>query len=102
MIRRAPWLTIAVFAATLALIAWQPFGAGNSVAVCGLAGALATWQALRDDIPLAARLVFPAVCFAGALVLIANSDIHGPPLLVVAVIGWLAKRSRSKGSGHLA
>jgi membrane associated rhomboid family serine protease len=29
---------------------WQPFGAGNSVAICGLAGALA-WTLHRHDVP---------------------------------------------------
>lgn len=83
-------------AGEIAGIFWQPVGAGNSVAVCGLVGALAAWQAMRRDIPVVARLVFPLVYFAGALVLVANSDIHGPPLLIGGAVGWASKRLGGK------
>lgn len=92
---RAIWvLTYAAsgLAGEIAGLFWQPIGAGNSVAVCGLIGALASWQLRRPNIPILARLVFPVVCFGGALLLIANQDIHGPPLLVGGAIGSLARK----------
>ena len=73
-------------------IFWQPVGAGNSVAVCGLIGALASWQLRRGNIPALARFVFPVVCFGGAVLLIANHDIHGPPLLVGGAVGSFARK----------
>jgi len=78
-------------AGEIAGIFWQPIGAGNSVAVCGLIGVLASWQLRRNGVPLAARLIFPLAAFGGGLVLIANHDIHGPPLLVGGVIGFLGR-----------
>ena len=92
MLGRRIWIAAYVaggLAGEIAGIFWQPIGAGNSVAVCGLIGVLAVWQLRRAGIPVLARLLFPALAFGGALLLIANQDIHGPPLLVGGIIGWL-------------
>jgi membrane associated rhomboid family serine protease len=54
---------------------WQPIGAGNSVAVCGLAGALAiaSWQreAPRDALEATAPAVWATALAAGTLTFIA-------------------------------
>jgi len=105
MLGGAAWLIAYVgagLAGEISGIFWQPVGAGNSVAVCGLIGALAAWQVMRRDIPVIARLVFPPVCFAGALVLVVSSDIHGPPLLVGGAVGWASKTLGGKGRNGLA
>ena len=94
MLGRTIWVLAYVaggLSGEIAGIFWQPFGAGNSVAVCGLIGVLAIWQLRREGVPVVARLVFPLLCFGGALVLIANHDIHGPPLLVGGAIGFLGR-----------
>jgi hypothetical protein len=119
-------------------LAWQPIGAGNSVAVCGLAGALVaallggwpapSWTptvvawwcgALGGTISGTALLVGLAAAFAAqlavqvtrgerriglvvagaalvyAVALIALRNLHGPPLLVGAVLsGAVAARRR--------
>jgi len=90
------WIWVAAYvigglSGEIAGLFWQPVGAGNSVAVCGLIGALASWQARRRAVPVLARFIFPLACFGGGLVLIANRDIHGPPLLVGGAIGLLGK-----------
>jgi len=62
---------------------WQPVGAGNSVAVCGLAGVLA-WRAADPDLPFWAR---PAALFwLGALL-----ATWWPPLLIVGLAAGIAE-----------
>lgn len=63
----------------LAGLAWQPVGAGSSVAVCGLLGALAAW--LWRDVRTVPARVGAAALLAGAWVLVYAHDLHGPPLL---------------------
>ena len=64
---------------------WQPYSGGMSVAFCGPLGALAVYV-------LMARFrrfyITAVVVLAGAVVLSAITDIHGPPILVGAVVGY--------------
>lgn len=71
-------------------IFWQPVGAGNSVALCGLAGLLAIYQMLRHGLAVPARFGFPIVVLGGGVVLTGFADLHGPPLLAGLVIGLIA------------
>jgi rhomboid protease GluP len=70
---------------------WQPSGAGNSVASCGLVGTVACWM-LRSP--------RPPFRFGGALLLLGSGflvyfrDIHGPPLLTGATLALLIFSSR--------
>lgn len=68
--------------------AWQPLGAGASVAGAGLLGALAAWFLFVNRRP---PTVFGAtILLGGAVVLTIVRDLHGPPLLVGAVMGSVA------------
>jgi hypothetical protein len=81
-------------------LAWQPVGAGSSVAVAGLLGAVATWALLpRTAMPLFAR-AGPALVFAGAAILCLLRDIHGPPVFVgagLALVFLLGRRAQRTG-----
>jgi rhomboid protease GluP len=72
-------------------LAWQPVGAGSSVAVAGLAGAVAVRWLLRPGIgaPAFAR-IGPFLILAGGAYLAAVRDIHGPPVFVGAGLAALA------------
>ena len=63
---------------TIAGYAWKPLGAGSSVAVAGLLGALAAILA-RGAAPQGR--VGTAMILGGALVLCYFRDMHGPPIL---------------------
>lgn len=64
--------------------AWEPHGAGASVALAGLAGAVLTLAIVRRDrLPTPARLLVP-LALAAAVVLTVMRDNHGPPTLVGA------------------
>jgi membrane associated rhomboid family serine protease len=65
----------------LAGYAWQPRGAGNSVAICGLAGALTVALVAGAGVPRVAPVVLAYWC--GALV----GSRWGPGLLLVGVAG---------------
>jgi membrane associated rhomboid family serine protease len=83
------WLILYViggFVGEIAGIAWRPVGAGSSVAVCGLVGALAAWMLLHK----ARQPRFGGtILLTGSLILIALRDLHGPPLLAGAIVGLL-------------
>ena len=66
--------------------AWKPVGAGASVAVAGLLGALGAWLIVDNRRPqgIAGGLVI----LVGAIVLTFVRDLHGPPILAGAAIGW--------------
>ncbi len=71
-------------------LAWQPEGAGSSVAVAGWLGAVMAWMAWPGtDVPVPAR-IGPVIVFALAVWLTTRGDIHGPPLLLGGVIGALS------------
>jgi membrane associated rhomboid family serine protease len=63
-------------------LVWKPMGAGSSVAVFGLVGALAAWLLMRKE-SWQARLG-GASLILWALILTAFRNLHGPPLLVCA------------------
>ena len=80
------------FLGELAGYAWQPSGAGASVAGAGLLGALASWTLLRVKVPQAK--FGSLVVLIGAIALTAARDIHGPPLLAGAGMGFVVMRMR--------
>ena len=81
------------FVGELAGCAWKPIGAGSSVAVAGLLGALAVWLifANRQRQALAGGLFI----LFGAVALTLFRDLHGPPILVGACLGWVMLRSQT-------
>jgi membrane associated rhomboid family serine protease len=99
------WLTlyfVSGFTAGLIACAWQPTGAGASIAGAGLLGALAFPVLLRVRVPQAK---FGAlVVLAGAIALTGMRDIHGPPILVGGCIALIAMRlsPREKDRVHHA
>ncbi len=84
----------------LAGLAWKPLGAGSSVAICGLLGALAAWL-LRNPRPMQSRFG-GIVILVGAVVLTALRDLHGPPLLVGIGLGWAMLRQDARKSSAAA
>jgi rhomboid protease GluP len=78
----------------IAGFAWQPQGAGASVAGAGLLGALAAWLLLINKRPQA--IFGAAVILLGAISLTTIRDLHGPPILTGACIAatsfWLRKQ----------
>ncbi len=70
----------------LAGYAWQPYGAGASVAGAGLLGSLAMWLFYKGKV---AQTYFGgAVILIGAVILVFFRDIHGPPVLAGACIAF--------------
>jgi membrane associated rhomboid family serine protease len=81
------WLLIFVAGAVvseLIALAWQPIGAGNSVANFSLAGAVAV-RCVLDRRSLAVRIA-AAVTLAAGIALLALRDIHGAATLAGAAI----------------
>lgn len=75
-------------------LAWQPVGAGSSVAICGLLGAIAVWLLVRVGI---GRARFGAFVILGfGLVLIHARDLHGPPILATALLAGIILRVRRR------
>ncbi|MET7301160.1 rhomboid family intramembrane serine protease [Embleya sp. NPDC005575] len=86
-----PWRTLLVFTASgvtaqvVSMAGWSLQGGGDSVAICGLVGALATWYAARGNLAALRRvaLVIPAA----GLVLCLLTNNHGVGLLVGSALG---------------
>ncbi|MFE1954433.1 rhomboid family intramembrane serine protease [Streptomyces sp. NPDC059524] len=74
-----------VTAQAVSMSGWSPTGGGDSVAICGLVGALATWYALRGT-DLLLRRTAPLVPLAG-LVLCLLTNNHGVGLLMGSLLG---------------
>jgi rhomboid protease GluP len=74
-------------------LAWRPIGAGSSVGVCGLLGAWAVWAVRQSGAYVAAGLAV----FAGALILAVRHNLHGPPVIVGAVLAGLLGLPRESG-----
>lgn len=74
----------------LAGYAWQPHGAGASVAIAGLAGGLLACLLARTGHPVA-RLG-AAGALLGAVLLTVYRDIHGPPILAGAALAAVMLR----------
>ncbi len=87
---RARWLCLYAAGAVvgeMAGYAWQPDGAGGSIAVAGLLGGLAAWLLLRPG-PWFAKTV-PAALIVAALISTWMNDIHGLPFLAGLALGAL-------------
>jgi rhomboid protease GluP len=91
----AEWLVIAFVSGLAGQIVglwWQPVGAGASVAVAGMLGAVATWLAWpRTQVPWFAR-IGAVVVLALAVGLVVMHDLHGPPIFVGAAVAALFLR----------
>ena len=71
--------------------AWQPHGAGNSIAICGLAGAVAVALWMRSELPSFAPAVVLFWC--GAIL----AGVWYPLLAAGVVAGILAKVAGDRG-----
>jgi rhomboid protease GluP len=85
-----PWRWLVFFFAAgifgnLAGLAWQPYGAGCSVAVAGLWGAVFAWLLCRPRLPLQAR-AGAILGLAGAAAWVIAGNIHGPPVILGFVL----------------
>jgi membrane associated rhomboid family serine protease len=68
---------------------WQPEGAGASVAAAGLVGALIAFLVWpRPGVPRFTQFG-PALMLVGAAALVWRHDIHGPPILLGALLGGI-------------
>lgn len=76
--------------------AWDPNGAGASIAVAGLIGSLAAWLVLVNRQPPA--IFGSAVVLVGALVLALHRDIHGPPVMVGSFLAAMVLWRRAKAA----
>ncbi|MBD0743159.1 hypothetical protein BG418_16425 [Streptomyces sp. CBMA152] len=74
-----------VAAQAVSLASWSPHGGGDSVAICGLVGALATSYALRGSLPALRRLVL-LIPAAGLLLCLVTNN-HGAGLVAGCVLG---------------
>ncbi|MEU6620065.1 rhomboid family intramembrane serine protease [Streptomyces litmocidini] len=85
------WRTVLIFvtsgvtAQAVSMAGWSPQGGGDSVAICGLVGALGTWYAARGSV-VALRRTALLIPLAG-LVLCLLTNNHGVGLLVGCALG---------------
>jgi membrane associated rhomboid family serine protease len=90
------WAAIAL-AAGLGAQFWgiivQPVGAGNSVAVFGLAASMAVLAVLRG---VGIQRVVGLVSLVGAAVLLVIGDVHGGAATIGAVLGLVFARARQR------
>jgi membrane associated rhomboid family serine protease len=99
--RRHPRLEWAVLYLTGGLVgelvglAWQPHGAGNSVAVLGVAGALVV-DAVRHREPVLLALGYATV----VLVTLGASDVGGAVGAVLLVVAWIATGAAVAATGR--
>jgi rhomboid protease GluP len=75
--------------------AWQPTGAGASIAGAGLLGALAFWMIAQNRTPQGR--VGGVLILAGAMVLVLFKNIHGPPLIAGACLAGIRRSNASAG-----
>jgi rhomboid protease GluP len=78
------------FVGEIAGLAWQPYGAGASVAGAGLLGALASWMLAKNRTPPA--MFGASVILVGAAILTGVKDLHGPPILTGAALAAVMLR----------
>lgn len=91
---RSAWLAMyfsGAVAGELAGCAWQPYGAGNSVAGAGLLGGIAVWLLSLKSMQARAGA---CVLLGGAVALTVLRDLHGPPILAGACVGAVLLRRR--------
>jgi rhomboid protease GluP len=88
------WLGMHLLFGEVAGLAWHPSGAGSSVAVCGLLGALAIvlWRRVQT---LGAR-VGASILIAMGAALTLSADLHGPPILAGAIVALVLHRSAGR------
>lgn len=89
------WLLIYFGAGVLteiAALAWQPVGAGNSIAVFALAGALVASGAVSESSRV--RLLIRAIAAAAASSLLLMRDIHGVGFLLGALLALAPSAAR--------
>ncbi|MET9362052.1 rhomboid family intramembrane serine protease [Streptomyces sp. NPDC006632] len=79
------FLASGVAAQAVSMAGWSPTGGGDSVALCGLVGALAVTEALRPG-PLPRRLL-PLLIPAAGVVLCVLHNNHGVGVLVGCALG---------------
>jgi rhomboid protease GluP len=70
--------------------AWKPRGAGSSVGLMGLLGAIAVWMLLESR--RSATTIAASVVLLGAWMLTLMHNVHGPPILAGACIASIASR----------
>ncbi|MEU3466873.1 rhomboid family intramembrane serine protease [Streptomyces sp. NPDC006687] len=86
-----PWRTVLVLAVSgvaaqaVSMAGWSTRGGGDSVAICGLVGALATAYAARGGVAALRRAALLVPAAALVLCLLANN--HGVGLLVGCLLG---------------
>jgi membrane associated rhomboid family serine protease len=90
-----PWRWLLIYftcglVGEIAGYAWQPSGAGASIAGAGLLGSLALWLLLKGKVVQAK--IGGAIILLGALILIYRRDIHGPPIVAGALIAFAMLR----------
>jgi membrane associated rhomboid family serine protease len=96
---RAAWLFVYLAAglgAELVALAWKPIGAGNSVAVFGLAGSLLAVGARRGGGVAIRPMSFVGLALAGVMAWL--HDIHGAAALMGAALGWLLPRAERRAA----
>ncbi|MFD9335020.1 rhomboid family intramembrane serine protease [Streptomyces sp. NPDC060028] len=92
------WALLLVFAVsgvsaqTVSMAGWRPRGGGDSVAICGLVGALVTWYALCGSVVSLRRVVLLIPAADLVLCLLANN--HGAGLAVGCALGFGLAESR--------
>lgn len=94
---RRRWLTVFFVCGVLSEIvglAWQPVGAGNSVANFGLAASVAVW-CLMSSRQLPVRIVAAVALLAGVPLLLMR-DIHGAATVIGAVAGLVLTGIQSR------
>lgn len=85
------WLTLLVFAVagvtsqTVSALGWSRYGGGDSVAICGLLGALAVLYTVRGPKPALRRLLLLIPAATAVLCLLTNN--HGVGLAVGCLFG---------------
>ncbi|WP_443058416.1 rhomboid family intramembrane serine protease [Streptomyces sp. NBC_00442] len=87
-----------VAAQAVSMAGWSPVGGGDSVALCGLVGALAVTVALRSG-PLPRRLLPLLIPAAGGVLCVLHNN-HGVGVLVGCVLG--AALTVTRGRWHVA
>jgi membrane associated rhomboid family serine protease len=78
--------------------AWQPSGAGASVAGAGLLGSLATWLLCKCQ--TGAARFGGAIILIGAVILTCLHGLHGPPILAGAFLGFAMFKTEDSHSGQ--
>jgi hypothetical protein len=80
--------------AQLPALAWQPVGAGNSVANFGLAGAVVAVVLMNAPRPRSATVAAALTLLAGTGLTVLT-DVHGPAVLLGALSVAIMRRPRS-------